>query len=749
MLLLAAFIVQLAVAGLTAAADPIPADGGIVLDAGPAGSFKLEYPELWGADGKVVHKLVEQHEMAATADLKYDGGGEIRITVKPGGQIDLAITGMPRDVKTMMFQCLIGIDYGGGSFAFDFDKAAPFPRDKPKAPKLYQGHATSLTLHSVDGKAVKFSMPEFTYFDLQDNREWNWSTYIWHAFVPVSSEQTNYSLGMAELSPADGNAGKAAVHARIDEFGQPIGDVFPDKVKSLEELKSDVKSEQHYFAGLTPPQRDQYGGLPGSAALLGLNKTGYFHCEKKGERWSLVDPLGNLFFHLGVCTCLPADDYTYIGGRKEIYQWLPERAGAFASVYLPDQQDVLSFHLANQVKKYGEPYSAENYAARMIARLQKWGFNSTGPYAPVTQAERAANFPYTLGLPLGPWDAHPVKRIPGITGTWDPFDDSNREAVEFNFSHDLPGRARDPLLIGYFMSNEPIYEDIPKVVPQLDGTFACKRHLVQMLREKYSTIEKFDSVWSTSAASFDALNDIGIPVHTAAAAADVQAFTDLFFEATYKLVSETARKYDPNHMLIGNRFQSGTINNEHLVRIAGKYLDVLSFNYYTYGIDKDFLNRIHGWCGLPMFLSEFYYDSPHESGLPGGGKDLNTQEERGLAYRNYVEQSASLGFVLGIEWFTLVDQSVTGRWFQKYNGENGNSGLIAVTDRPWKKMLAPMMETNYTIYDLLLDRRPPYAFKDARFASAGLSRHSLSIPRAAGIIRMDGTAAGFPEHPPN
>ena len=34
-----------------------------------------------------------------------------------------------------------------------------------------------------------------------------------------------------------------------------------------------------------------------------------------------------------------------------------------------------------------------------------------------------------------------------------------------------------------------------------------------------------------------------------------------------------------------------------------------------------------------------------------------------------------------VQWFTLVDQATTGRWFEKYNGEAANTG-ITVTDRP-------------------------------------------------------------------
>jgi hypothetical protein len=127
---------------------------------------------------------------------------------------------------------------------------------------------------------------------------------------------------------------------------------------------------------------------------------------------------------------------------------------------------------------------------------------------------------------------------------------------------------------------------------------------------------------------------------------------------------------------------------------------------------------LHRWS-MPSMLGpwencEFFWASPKDSDLIGG-REVKSQRERGLAYRNYVEQSAALGFVIGIEWFTLIDQATTGRWFSQYNGESYNTGLISVADRPWKDMLAEMMKTNHTIYDLLLGKRSPFVWDDERF----------------------------------
>ena len=116
----------------------------------------------------------------------------------------------------------------------------------------------------------------------------------------------------------------------------------------------------------------------------------------------------------------------------------------------------------------------------------------------------------------------------------------------------------------------------------------------------------------------------------------------------------------------------------------------------------------------PLLLSEFYY-SAEDQGLRGGNK-VDNQTERGLAYRNYVEQSVDTGRVVGIEWFLALDQACTGRFFEGYNGEAANTGLVNVADRPYKEFLAEVMKTNDAIYEVILGTSAPFAFKDPRFA---------------------------------
>jgi hypothetical protein len=80
------------------------------------------------------------------------------------------------------------------------------------------------------------------------------------------------------------------------------------------------------------------------------------------------------------------------------------------------------------------------------------------------------------------------------------------------------------MLIGWFIVNEPRYDELPRVIPALDGKHACKRELVAALKAKYSTVEAFNTAWQAKAVSFDELVDSGLAVTTDAAKADVKAF---------------------------------------------------------------------------------------------------------------------------------------------------------------------------------------------------------------------------------
>lgn len=700
------FLAAAVVASPSDGAEVKPVAGGVEVNAGSLGTFVLTYPEFVDAAHAPVHKVVEARVQENAATVRYAEGAECEVTVV-GDEIRLAFKSVPADVKSWKMSALIDISFGkGGQWKIGEGQGA-FPAEKPKVPQIVSTHATHFGFKSAQGQSLSFTTPKRSFQQLTDNREWNWAIYHWQFIVPYFPDHSQAVVKVA--------SDLTSVTKLVDRFGQSLKDSFPNKLGSLEELKADVAAEKAYYESITPPTFDAVGGLPGSREKLGLRATGFFHVDKQQGRTLLVNPEGNAFFHLGLCGFGPNDDYTYVKGRERIYEWLPRADGEYATAFRPgDDHAHFSFYLANVIQKFGAPYDYDAHVSRMIGRVRKWGFNSIGAFTdkPPTACEKH-QFPYVAHLPINEWEG--VPRIPGAHEVWDPYDAATEQKMDENMARVLPTKSGDPLLIGWFIVNEPRYDELPRVIPALPGRHACKQRFVQALQSKYGTVEALNTAWKSAHGSFQVVQDSAFAVTTDAAKADVQAFCVQFLEAYFAQVERLFRKYDGNHLLLGSRLQPVTMENEALCRIMGRHLDVVSYNYYTFGFDAAALRRYHEWTGgRPLMLSEFFWSSPKDSGLLGG-REVSSQRERGLAYRNYVEQAAALGFVVGIEWFTLVDQATTGRWFSKYNGESYNTGLFSVADRPWKDMVAEMMTTNHGIYEVLFGNRPPFVWDDPRF----------------------------------
>lgn len=695
-------LLGLALCENTKASSLYTAAKGITLNAGALGEFTLAYPSLLTGSGEVVHKLVEAKANGSTANLRYSDGCKIEAILSGEGEVTLTLSNVPADVKKVTLEMLLDIAFNRGGNWRIGDAAKPFPAEKPVKPHLYQGNADSLTVSNAQGRGIKISAPQYSFLELTDNREWNWSVYAFKIHTPLTSERSVLKLRLVEVQPSNGTAKKL-----VDLLGQSTLSNWPQKMSRAEELKTDISADEAFYSSIKTPERDEFGGLSGSREKIGLTRTGFFHIDQRvGKSW-LVDPAGNAFFHIGVCGFNPSDDYTYTNGREEIYEWLPPSNGEYKTAFREGSAENFSFYVANTIRKFGQPHDPDLFAVRMIERVRKFGFNSMGAFTtPPPTAGKKATFPYVLSLPINEWEGIP--RIPGAWEVFDPFDENVCSLIERQLAAKLPALANDPLLIGWFIINEPRYDELPKVIPSLDGSHACKQAFVKFLEKKYGTIASYNEAWKANAASFAELTPHGLAVTTDAARADVKAFIGEFLEASFSLISTNFRRHDPNHLLLGSRLQPVTIDDEQLCRIEGRHVDVVSFNYYTYAIDKTLLARVHEWSGgRPMMLSEFFWSSPRDSGLTGG-RELKSQQERGLSYRNYVEQAASLGFVIGIEWFTLIDQATTGRWFSKYSGESANTGLFSVVDRPWKPMLEEMAKTNHGIYELLLGQSQPF-----------------------------------------
>ncbi len=718
-------------------------EDGVSTGAGSLGGVVLSYPEL-EVKGKKEKPNEVRPEGKKKANLKYPSGTVLGIAIE-GEKVVYTFSGTLEGVKSGKFSMMLPFNLSaGGKWTADNNASGVFPAEKPAKAQFYSNHTRHLGVINVDNTALNMTFPPFTYVQLQDNREWGWSIYAMTLFIPLNKDNPVMEISFAK------DTSQAQRVIIEDPFGQNARKDFPDKLKAEEELVSDIKKQEAYFGAFKPLAQDKFGGLAGSGEKLGLKKTGFFHVEQKKDAkrgWVLADPDGNAFFQLGICCMGPGEDFTYVKGRESVYEWLPERTGKFADAWHKDpwwSDKAVSFYIANVIRKFGR-WSADENMERMIGRVRQAGFNSMGAFSGKTAKSESLNLPYCGFLPK-------PEALPGIRGVFDPFNPKNVEYLQAKFAKSVAAAASDPLMIGWFLENEQAFEDLPRGLPKLDDKQTCKVKLMEKMEKKYQTIDAFNTAWGTKETTFAEATRHGLPVTTKAAYEDMNEFTGEFLEAYYKLIRETYDQFDKNHMLIGNRWQPGTANNEQLCTIAGKYLDVISINYYTYAIDEAFISRIHKWTGgKPQLWSEFHYCSAKDSGNPAR-MDVGTQKMRGLAYRNYVEGGAALGYVVGVQWFVLIDQPLTGRFFQQYNGENYSVGLFNVVDRPYTEMMDEMVKTNNdAVYKVWLEGAKPYVLDDPRFAMVTGGKtvnRQITVPRMVGANKVDGQLEGWPNIPP-
>ena len=171
----------------------------------------------------------------------------------------------------------------------------------------------------------------------------------------------------------------------------------------------------------------------------------------------------------------------------------------------------------------------------------------------------------------------------------------------------------------------------------------------------------------------------------------------------FSIVSAAIKKYDPNHMYIGARFYSSEKNHEKFMRTAGKYLDIVSNNYYgKWTPDSTDMANWAEWTGRPFIITE-YYTKGEDSGMPnqsGAGWIVRTQKDRGLFYQNYNLALLESGNCVGWHYFKYQDNDPEAKGVDPSNVD-ANKGIVSNRYLPWTPMLEKMKELNTQVYTIV------------------------------------------------
>jgi len=396
----------------------------------------------------------------------------------------------------------------------------------------------------------------------------------------------------------------------VDEFGQWAHVDYPRKIHSREQLERELAAEEKAWGSGADFGYCEFGGYRSTQAKA----TGFFHVEQIDGVWWFVDPHGHWFL---------STSSNGIG------------AGRGPAPVAPTLAQTTAMN-------------------RTLRRLDAWGLNTGGTGRPNIVFLR--------------WPQTPATTFLGVP---DVYAEDFARGIDESAKTQCGARKDDPLIVGYFIGNEPPWGD-------------RETEVVDLILAGPDTATKAK------------LREFLAPGDTPKRRTQ---FVVAAFQRYLDLVCTAVRRYDPNHLNLGIRF--GGKPADEVLRLA-RVFDVCSINVYEYEPTKQ-LERSYRLSGRPILIGEFHLGVP-ENGLGAGLVQAANQTERGVGYRYFVEQAVALPYSLGAHWFTWRDEPVLGRG----DGENYNIGFVDSTDRSYPEFVEAAKATHRRLLDVHAGKTLPF-----------------------------------------
>ena len=174
-------------------------------------------------------------------------------------------------------------------------------------------------------------------------------------------------------------------------------------------------------------------------------------------------------------------------------------------------------------------------------------------------------------------------------------------------------------------------------------------------------------------------------------AEDEHNYSVLMIERYCSVVCNAIRAVDPNHMILGPRFNKSWLRPDEFYEVAGKYLDIIGLNHYhRWGSRHSELERIANASQRPLLFSEFYAMEKSPSlEEPGAGWKVKDQTSRASYYQHFLTENAAKPFMVGFHWFRFRDK----------DGEN--KGIVNEAGTPYPQLQKKIKEMNTLLYDYI------------------------------------------------
>lgn len=475
----------------------------------------------------------------------------------------------------------------------------------------------------------------------------------------------------------------------IDSMGQCQLKNWPEKMQSEQEMISLLQKERN---DMPPFYENGYGGWKS----LQFESTGFFRTQVDKKRWWLVDPDGYALFSVGMDCVRPHSETSY----EQVSHLFPkqlEASGVFQDAVSNQGYD---FAVANLIKAFGAAWK-EEWSALTKHRLIDWGFNTIGNWSD-PEFMKDAQMPFVYPMDNYPSTEHVVYRdFPDV------FCETYEQRAEI-FAEQLLTLCDNRYMVGYFMRNEPHWAFVDdlclsEMLLKNPAPLKSKQHMIAWLRDRYGSIDELNKAWGSEYNSFDQILMTAYDVLRKLEVREVlQQFDRIMIRRYVEIPALACRKAAPNHLNLGMRY--AFISRPEILE-GCEYFDVFSLNAYQLKPDEELVQLISDQLNMPVMIGEFHFGATDVGMLASGIRAFSTQDERGQAYRYYVEQAAANPNIIGVHYFQWNDQPVLGR----FDGENYQIGVVDVCQQPYWPFVSHMIKAHDNIYNVRSGMQAPYS----------------------------------------
>lgn len=393
----------------------------------------------------------------------------------------------------------------------------------------------------------------------------------------------------------------------------------------------------------------------GSIESEPVKGSGFYRVEKIDGRWWVIDPEGNRNIHIVVNALRP-------GGSDKNKEALKTEYGT-SSEWMRQTSDSLFYFGFTGAGSWSDN---EAIIANNKNSVQQLSYTPNLNFMSSYGKKRGGT--YQLSGNIG----YPNQTIFVFDPEFEKFCDEHAKQ--------LSKYARDKNMFGVFSDNE-----LPLGLKNLDGYLS--------LENKNDPGYIAAKEWLTARKKTEA--DI-----TDAVRAD---FAGYVVDRYYKIVSNAIKKYAPNHLFLGSRLHAGAKSVIPIMKAAGKYCDIVSYNYYGVWTPEESLMQQWAYYSERPFMITEFYTKAMDAGLAnttGAGFTVHTQKDKGYAYQHFCLGLLESKACVGWHFFKYQDNDPTAKNVDPSNIDS-NKGIVNNDYDYYQELMKLMKELHTNRYKLI------------------------------------------------